>query len=104
MDLRAILAELGRSTDTFATHIGLQADRIPDRTALKFEEETVSYGAYDAEVNRLAAALRRAVHRHDMAAAGLGHEAHAVRAHPCHFAFHFVRSCRLYCVFPITNA
>jgi len=60
MDLRAILAELGRSTDTFATHIGLQADRIPDRTALKFEEETVSYGAYDAEVNRLAAALKRA--------------------------------------------
>ena len=60
MDLRAILAELGRSTDTFATHIGQQADRIPDRTALKFEQETVSYGAYDAEVNRLAAARRPA--------------------------------------------
>src|SRR5262249_38740380 len=34
--------------------------RIPDRIALKFETEQLSYGAYDREVNRLAAALARA--------------------------------------------
>jgi fatty-acyl-CoA synthase len=60
MDLRAILAEFGRSTDTFGPLIGQQAERIPDRPVLKFEHETVSYGVYDAEVNRLAAALTRA--------------------------------------------
>src|SRR5262249_39782790 len=31
-----------------------------DRTALKFEDETVTYGAFNAQVNRLAAALRAA--------------------------------------------
>jgi fatty-acyl-CoA synthase len=60
MDLRDLIAELGRSTDTFGPFIGQQADRIPDRPALKFEHETVSFGAYDREVNRLAAALAAA--------------------------------------------
>lgn len=60
MDLRELVAELGRSTDTFGRFIQPQAERIPDRTALKFEHGTVSYGAYDREVNRLAAALARA--------------------------------------------
>jgi len=60
MDFSEIVAELGRSTDTFGRFIQQQAARIPDRVALKFETETVSYGAYDAEVNRLAAALARA--------------------------------------------
>src|SRR5262245_11880889 len=60
MDLREIVAELGRSTDTFGRFIRQQAERIPDRIALKFETEQVTYGAYDREVNRLAAALARA--------------------------------------------
>ena len=59
MDLREIVAELGRSTDTFGRFIRQQAERIPDRVALKFESETVSYGAYDERVNRLATALSR---------------------------------------------
>jgi len=59
MDLAAAVAELKRSTDTFGRLIGEQAARIPDRPALKFEQETVTYGAYDAEVNRLAALLAR---------------------------------------------
>jgi len=36
-----------------------QAERIPDRPFLRFEDETVSFGAYNAGVNRYAAALRR---------------------------------------------
>ncbi len=60
MDLREIVAELGRSTDTFGRFIREQAERIPDRVALEFETETIGYGAYDLEVNRLAAALARA--------------------------------------------
>jgi fatty-acyl-CoA synthase len=60
MDLREIVTELGRSTDTFGRFIQQQADRIPDRTALKFEDASLTYGAYDREVNRLAAALARA--------------------------------------------
>src|SRR5262249_45238541 len=59
-DLREIVAELGRSTDTFGRFVRQQAERIPDRIALKFEAEQVTYGAYDREVNRLAAALARA--------------------------------------------
>ncbi|HWP67391.1 MAG TPA: long-chain-acyl-CoA synthetase [Candidatus Limnocylindria bacterium] len=59
MDLAAAVAELKRSTDTFGRLIGEQAARIPDQPALKFERETVTYGAYDAEVNRLAALLAR---------------------------------------------
>jgi len=60
MDLRQIVEELGRSTDTYGRLIRQQAERIPDRIALKFETEQLSYGAYDREVNRLAAALARA--------------------------------------------
>jgi fatty-acyl-CoA synthase len=59
MDLSAIVAELKRSTDTFGPFIRTQAEAIPDRVALKFERETVTYGAYDAAVNRLAWTLRR---------------------------------------------
>jgi fatty-acyl-CoA synthase len=60
MDLAALLRELKRSTDTFGPYIREQAERIPDRIALRFEDETVSYGAYNAAVNRLAAVLARA--------------------------------------------
>jgi fatty-acyl-CoA synthase len=59
MDLAAAVAEIKRSTDTFGRLIREQAERIPDRTALKFERETVGYGAYNAEVNRTAALLAR---------------------------------------------
>src|SRR5512132_3136395 len=59
MDLSAILAELKQSTDTFGPFVRTQAAAIPDRVALKFETETVTYGAYDAEVNRVAWVLRR---------------------------------------------
>ena len=60
MDLAAILEELKRSPDTFGPFIRTQAEAIPDRVAFKFEDETVTFGAYDAAVNRLAAALARA--------------------------------------------
>jgi fatty-acyl-CoA synthase len=60
MDLHAILAELKRSPDTFGPFIREQAERIPDRVALKFEDETVTYAAYNVAVNRIAAALARA--------------------------------------------
>jgi fatty-acyl-CoA synthase len=60
MDLRDLVAELGRSTDTFGRFIQEQAERIPDRIALKLDDATVTYGAYDREVNRLASALARA--------------------------------------------
>jgi acyl-CoA synthetase (AMP-forming)/AMP-acid ligase II len=59
MDLAAAVAELKRSTDTFGRLIREQAERIPDRVALKFEHESVTYGTYNDEVNRLAALLAR---------------------------------------------
>jgi fatty-acyl-CoA synthase len=59
VDLRAILEELKQSTDTFGPFIRAQAESIPDRIALRFEDETVSYGAYNVAVNRLAAVLAR---------------------------------------------
>src|SRR5262245_33000431 len=59
MDLHAILQELKRSTDTFGPFIRQQAEAIPDRVALKFEDGAVTYGAYAEAVNRLAAALAR---------------------------------------------
>ena len=37
-----------------------QAEKIPDRVLLRFEEETVTYGAYNAGVNRYAHVLRHA--------------------------------------------
>src|SRR5213593_719428 len=58
MDLAAAVAELKHSTDTFGPFIRAQAEHIPDRVALKFEDETVTYGAYNRAVNNLAAALR----------------------------------------------
>jgi fatty-acyl-CoA synthase len=59
MGLQALLAHLKSSPDTFGPFIRQQAERIPDRVALKFEDATVTYGAYDAAVNRLAAVLAR---------------------------------------------
>src|SRR5262245_37874516 len=58
MDLSAVVAELKRSTDTFGPFVRQQAEANPDRIALRFEEEVVGYGAFDREVNRLAAALK----------------------------------------------
>ncbi|MCY1227036.1 hypothetical protein D9M72_392930 [compost metagenome] len=107
--------DAGEDLGVLAGALGLQLDAAAGNVlaaALEDQHHVIGGAAARAEQHHLhrprcqvvAAALRRAVHRHDMAAAGLGHEAHAVRAHPCHFAFHFVRSCRLYCVLPITNA
>src|SRR3989441_7811651 len=59
MDLSAAVAELKRSTDTFGPLIRAQAERISDRVALRFEDDTVTYGAYDRAVNRMAARLGR---------------------------------------------
>src|SRR3989475_424367 len=59
MDLAAAVAELKRSTDTFGPFIRAQAERISDRIALRFEDDTVTYGAYDRAVNRMAARLGR---------------------------------------------
>src|SRR3989442_301700 len=59
MDLSAAVAELKRSTDTFGPLIRAQAERISDRIALRFEDDTVTYGAYDRAVNRMAARLGR---------------------------------------------
>jgi len=59
MDLQAAIAELKRSADTFGPFIRAQAERIPDQVALKFEDDTVTYGAYDRAVNRIASRLRR---------------------------------------------
>ena len=61
----AIVAELGGRPIPSVRFIRQQAERIPDRVALKFEDETVTYGAYDAQVNRLAArpGARRAARR-----------------------------------------
>ncbi len=59
MDIAGVLAELKRSTDTFGPFIRVQAEGVPDRVALKFEDETVTYGEYNAAVNRLAGVLAR---------------------------------------------
>jgi fatty-acyl-CoA synthase len=59
VDLRAVFEELKRSTDTFGPLIRRQAEQIPERVALRFEDCTVTYGAYNATVNHLAATLRR---------------------------------------------
>jgi fatty-acyl-CoA synthase len=60
VDLREVYSQLRESTDTFGPLIRAQAAAIPDRVALRFESGTITYGAYDREVNRLAAALRAA--------------------------------------------
>lgn len=55
------LKEAGRSGFRTAGHVVReQAERIPDRPFLRFENETVSFGEYNAGVNRFANALRRA--------------------------------------------
>jgi len=59
MDLAAILEELKRSPDTLGPFLRAQAERIPDRVFLKFEDERMTYGEYNAAVNALAAALAR---------------------------------------------
>jgi fatty-acyl-CoA synthase len=59
LDLAAILEELKRSPDTFGPFIRTQAEAIPDRVAFKFEDESITYGAYDVAVNRLAGVLTR---------------------------------------------
>src|SRR6266446_656116 len=59
MDVAAAVTELKRSTDTFGPFIRAQAERISDRIALRFEDDTVTYGAYDRAVNRMAARLGR---------------------------------------------
>ncbi len=46
--------------DTCATLVVEQAQRHPDRVLLRFEDETVSYGNYNAGVNRYAHLMRRA--------------------------------------------
>lgn len=52
------LAEARRDGFRTCGHvIRTQAERIPDRVLLRFEEETVSYGAYNEGVNRYAALL-----------------------------------------------
>ncbi len=53
------MGELKRSTDTFGPLIRRQAEQIPDRPALKFEDGVVTYAGYNQAVNRLAAALAR---------------------------------------------
>jgi len=55
--------------DTCATLVVEQAQRHPDRVLLRFEDETVTYGEYDAGVNRYAHLMRRAgVSRGDVVA------------------------------------
>jgi len=60
VDLGGVFAELKASTDTFGPLVRRQAAEIPDRVALAFESESLTYGAYNEEVNRVASALRRA--------------------------------------------
>src|SRR5262249_56848436 len=54
-----VLEELKRSVDPFGPLIRQQAEQIPDRIALRFEDQTVTYGAYNQAVNCLADVLRR---------------------------------------------
>ena len=60
MDLRSVLAELRASSDTFGPLVRRQAETIPDRLALAFEHESLTYAAYNQKVNHVAGALRRA--------------------------------------------
>lgn len=48
-----------RGRDTCATLVSERAQRCPERVFLRFEEETVTYGAFNAGVNRYAHLLRR---------------------------------------------
>ena len=60
MDLRSVLADLKASSDTFGPLVRRQAEEIPDRIALAFEHESLTYAAYNQKVNRVAGTLRRA--------------------------------------------
>jgi len=60
VDLRSVLADLKASSDTFGPLVRRQAEEIPDRIALAFERESLTYAAYNQEVNRVAGTLRRA--------------------------------------------
>ena len=60
MDLGAVVAELKASTDTFGPLVRRQAEAFPDRVALAFEHDALTYGTYNDEVNRLAHCLRHA--------------------------------------------
>src|SRR5262252_2944665 len=60
MDLSEIVGQLKASTDTFGPFVRSQAERIPDQVALKFEQQQLTYSAYNELVNRLASLLRGA--------------------------------------------
>jgi fatty-acyl-CoA synthase len=49
-----------KSGDTLGRLVREQAQRIPDRTLLRFESENVSYGAFNARANGFAAVFRDA--------------------------------------------
>jgi fatty-acyl-CoA synthase len=48
------------SRETFGVLVREQAQRIPDRTLLRFEDETVSYAQFNAMANAFAAVFRQA--------------------------------------------
>ncbi len=66
-EIRAVLAKNAASMRTMGFVCREQAERIPDRIALRFEDETVSYGAYNEGVNRYTNLLRaRGVEKGDV--------------------------------------
>jgi len=58
LEIRERLAKNAGSMRTMGFVCREQAERIPDRTALRFEDETFSYAAYNEGVNRYAQLLR----------------------------------------------
>ncbi len=48
------------SRETFGVLVREQAERIPDRVLLRFEEETVTYGAFNALTNAFAGVFKQA--------------------------------------------
>ncbi len=48
------------SQDTLGVLVRRQAERFPDRVLLRFEQETVTYGAFNAGVNTFASVLKQA--------------------------------------------
>jgi len=59
VDLGALHLQLRTSTETFGRLVRAQAERWPDRVALRFEDTEVTYAAFADQVHRLAAALRQ---------------------------------------------
>src|SRR5215470_2684687 len=57
-------AALRRASDDGRETMGVllrqQAQRFPDRVLLRFEQETITYGAFDAAANAFAAVLKQA--------------------------------------------